>query len=116
MRCDVVASASQEALARLARIDEESLVICFSSGRAHALVLRAAKLAHKRGCETVAITDASLSELTKLADRTIYYSSNSPSYTRSHTALLALVQAIAYATYSSDAEVFKERIRAFKLK
>ncbi len=116
VRCDVVASASQEALARLARIDEESLVICFSSGRAHALVLRAAKLARKRGCETVAITDASLSELTKLADRTIYYSSNSPSYTRSHTALLALVQALAYATYSSDAEVFKERIRAFKLK
>jgi DNA-binding MurR/RpiR family transcriptional regulator len=116
VRADVVASASQEALARLARIDEESLVICFSSGRAHALVLRAAKLARKRGCETVAITDASLSELTKLADRTIYYSSNSPSFTRSHTALLSLVQAIAYAVYSSDSEVFKERIRAFKLK
>jgi DNA-binding MurR/RpiR family transcriptional regulator len=78
--------------------------------------LRAAKLARKRGSGAVAITDASLSELTKLSDHTIYYSSNSPSFTRSHAALLALVQGLAYAVYSSDAEVFKERIRAFKLK
>ena len=116
VQAEVVASASQEALARLARIDEDSLVICFSSGRAHALVLRAAKLARKRGCGSVAVTDASLSELTKLADQTIYYSSNSPSFTRSHTALLALVQSLAYAIYSSDSDTFKERIRAFKLK
>jgi DNA-binding MurR/RpiR family transcriptional regulator len=116
LRAEVVASASQEALARLARIDEGTLVIGFSSGRTHALVLRAFKLAQKRACATVAITDASLSELTKLADHGLYYSSDSPSYTRSHTALLALIQALAYAVYTSDADAYQERIRAFKLK
>ena len=116
LRAEVVASASQEALARLARIDEETLVIGFSSGRPHALVLRAFKLARKRDCDTVAITDASLSELTKLADHCLYYSSNSPSYTRSHTALLALIQALAYAVYTNDEDAYQERIRAFKLK
>jgi DNA-binding MurR/RpiR family transcriptional regulator len=116
LRAEVVASASQEALGRLARIDEDTLVIGFSSGRPHALVLRALKLARKRESGAVAITDASLSELTKLADQCLYYSSNSPSYTRSHTALLALIQALAYAVYSADEDAYQERIRAFKLK
>jgi DNA-binding MurR/RpiR family transcriptional regulator len=116
LRAEVVASASQEALARLARIDEDTLVIGFSTGRPHALVLRAFKLARKRECGTVAITDASLSELTKLADHCLYYSSNSPSYTRSHTGLLALIQALAYAVYTSDEDTYQEHIRAFKLK
>jgi DNA-binding MurR/RpiR family transcriptional regulator len=116
LRAEVVASASQEALARLARIHGETLLIGFSNGRPHALVLRALKLAHKRDCSTVAITDASLSELTKLADYTLYYSSNSPSYTRSHAALLSLIQAVAYAVYSNDEDAYQERIRAFKLK
>ena len=116
LRAEVVASASQEALGRLARIDEDALVVGFSSGRPHALVLRALKLARKRESGTIAITDASLSELTKLADQCIYYSSNSPSYTRSHTALLALIQALAYAVYSADEASYQERIRAFKLK
>ena len=44
-----------------------TLVIAFCSGRPHALVLRAAKLARKRDCATVAISDASISELTKLS-------------------------------------------------
>jgi DNA-binding MurR/RpiR family transcriptional regulator len=116
LRAEVVASASQEALARLARIDEDTLVIGFSAGRPHALVLRAFKLARKRECGTVAITDASLSELTRLADHCLYYSSNSPSYTRSHTALLALIQGLAYSVYTGDQDAYQERIRAFRLK
>ena len=116
LRAEVVASASQEALARLARIDEDTLVVAFCSGRPHALVLRAAKLARKRECATVAISDASISELTKLSDHCLYYSSNSPSYTRSHTALLSLIQALAYAVYASDEAAYQERIRAYKLK
>jgi DNA-binding MurR/RpiR family transcriptional regulator len=116
LRAEVVASASQEALARLARIDEETLVIAFCSGRPHALVLRAAKLARKRECATVAISDASISELTKLSDHCLYYSSNSPSYTRSHAALLSLIQALAYAVYANDEAAYEERIKAYKLK
>ena len=36
--------------------------------------------------------------------------------TRSHTALLSLVQALAYAVYAGDEAAFAERIRAYKLK
>ena len=50
LRVEVVASASQESLQRLARIDEDTLLIALSAGRPHPLVVRAMKLArHRRG-------------------------------------------------------------------
>ncbi len=88
LRCEVVASPSQEGLARLGRIDERTLVIGFSAGRPHPLVVRAMKLARHRRRRTIAIADATLSEVAKLADHRLYYSSNSPAYVRSHAALL----------------------------
>ena len=88
LRAELVASPSQEALSRLGRIDADTLVIGLSAGRPHALVLRAMKLARHRKAPTIAITDATLSEVAKLARIKLYYSSNSPAFVRSHTALL----------------------------
>ena len=116
LQAEVVASPSQEALSKLGRIDERHLVIGLSAGRAHPLVVRAMKLARHRKARTVAITDATLSEVAKLARIRLYYSSNSPAYVRSHTALLALIQALAYGVYSRDAEQYADRIKAFRLK
>ena len=116
LRCEVVASPSQEGLARLGRIDDRTLVIGFSAGRPHPLVVRAMKVARHRGASTVAIADATLSEVAKLAQHRLYYSSNSPTFVRSHTALLGLVQALAYGVYSLDESAYADRIKAFKLK
>jgi DNA-binding MurR/RpiR family transcriptional regulator len=116
LRADIVASPSQEALARLGRIDENTLVIGLSAGRPNPLVLRAMKIARHRRAATLAVTDATLSEVAKLADRRLYYSSNSPAYVRSHTALLALIQALAYGVYARDADRYDDRIKAFRLK
>ena len=116
LHADVVASPSQEALSRLGRIDEQTLVIGLSAGRPHPLVVRAMKLARHRKARTAAITDATLSEVAKLAQIRLYYSSNSPAYVRSHTALLSLIQALAYGVYSRDAEQYADRIKAFRLK
>jgi DNA-binding MurR/RpiR family transcriptional regulator len=116
LRAELVASPSQEALSRLARIDADTLVIALSAGRPHALVVRAMKLARHRKATTMAITDATLSEVAKLAQIKLYYSSNSPAYVRSHTALLSMLQALAYGVYSRDAEQYADRIKAFRLK
>jgi DNA-binding MurR/RpiR family transcriptional regulator len=116
LQAEVVASPSQEALSKLGRIDERHLVVGLSAGRAHPLVVRAMKLARHRKARTVAITDATLSEVAKHAQIRLYYSSNSPAYVRSHTALLALIQALAYGVYSRDAEQYADRIKAFRLK
>jgi DNA-binding MurR/RpiR family transcriptional regulator len=116
LRAEIVASPSQEALGRLSRIDDQTLVIGLSAGRPHPLVVRAMKLARHRKARTIAITDATLSEVAKLAQIRLYYSSNSPAYVRSHTALLAMIQALAYGVYSRDADQYADRIKAFRLK
>lgn len=116
IRAEIVASAGGESLKRLGRIDEGTLVIVLSAGRAHPLLLRAMKLALHRRARTLAISDASLSEVGEHAELTLYYSSNSPSFTRSSTALMALVQALAYGLYARDEAAHKDRIRAYKLK
>ncbi len=116
LRVDVVASPSQEALSRLGRIDPNTLVIGLSAGRPHPLVVRAMKLARHRQARTAAITDATLSEVAKLAQIKLYYSSNSPAYVRSHTALLSVIQALAYGVYAQDTAQYDDRIKAFRLK
>ena len=116
LRVDVVASPSQEALSRLGRIDQSTLVIGLSAGRPHPLVVRAMKLARHRKARTAAVTDATLSEVAKLAQIKLYYSSNSPAYVRSHTALLSLIQALAYGVYAQDSAQYDDRIKAFRLK
>ena len=48
IRAEIAASPSQEALSRLGRIDEGTLVIGLSAGRPHPLVVRAMKIARHR--------------------------------------------------------------------
>jgi DNA-binding MurR/RpiR family transcriptional regulator len=116
IRAEVIASPRQDSITRLGRVDEDTLVIAFSAGRAHPLVVRAMKLARHRRGRTLSISDATLSEVGEHAELTLYYSSNSPSFTRSNAALLGIVQALAYGVYARDKAAFKDRIRAFKLK
>jgi DNA-binding MurR/RpiR family transcriptional regulator len=116
LRAEIVASPSQEALGRLSRIDESTLVIGLSAGRPHPLITRTMKLARHRKAPTLAITDATLSEVARLARIRLYYSSNTPAFVRSHTALLSIIQALAYGVYARDAQQYDVRIKAFRLK
>ena len=116
LRAEIVASPSQEALGRLSRIDSETLVIGLSAGRPHPLITRTMKLARHRKAPTLAITDATLSEVARLARIRLYYSSNTPAFVRSHTALLSIIQALAYGVYARDAQQYDVRIKAFRLK
>jgi DNA-binding MurR/RpiR family transcriptional regulator len=116
LRAEIVASPSQEALGRLSRIDASTLVIGLSAGRPHPLITRTMKLARHRKAPTLAITDATLSEVARLARIRLYYSSNTPAFVRSHTALLSLIQALAYGVYARDAQQYDVRIKAFRLK
>lgn len=112
---DIVASHAQEGRARLARLDENAVLIGITAGRAHPLVVRSLQLARHRRATTIAITDATLSEAAKLAQHALFYSSNSPSFVRSHVALLSLLQAMAQGIYANDG-ARADRIRAYRLK
>jgi DNA-binding MurR/RpiR family transcriptional regulator len=116
IRAEVIASPRQDSITRLSRVDEDSLVIAFSAGRTHPIVVRAMKLAKHRRATTMSITDATLSEIGEHSDLTLYYSSNGPSFTRSNTTLLAIVQALTHGVYARDKGAYKDRIRILKLK
>jgi len=116
IRAEVISSPRQESITRLSRVDEDSLVIAFSAGRCHPIVVRAMKLAKHRRATTMSITDATLSDIGEHSDHTLYYSSNGPSFTRSNTSLLAIVQAMAHGVYARDKGAYKDRIRILKLK
>ena len=116
LRAEVVASPSQENLAKLGRVNDQTVMVGFSAGRPHPLVVRAMKLGRNRHAATIAIADATLSEVAKLADHRLYYSSNSPAFVRSHSALLGLIQALAYGVYAMDEPAYADRIKAFRLK
>lgn len=113
-RCELVASPSQDSISRVARIDEDTLVITFCAGRPHTIVTRAMRLASARGAKSISITDASMSEIAKLSTHHIYYSSTSPSFVRSHTALLAIVQGLVHGLYDSNSDEYGGRIRAYR--
>ena len=72
------------------------------------------KIARHRRAATLAIVDATLSDVSKLSERTLYYSSNSPAFVRSHTGLLSILQALAYGVYARDTAQYDDRIRAFR--
>ena len=74
------------------------------------------KLARDHKAATLVIADATLSEVARLARVRLYYSSNTPAFVRSHTALLSLIQALAYGVYARDAQQHNVRIKAFRLK
>ena len=116
LRAEIVAGPSQEALGRLSRIDQNTLVIGLSAGRPHPLITRTMKLARHRKAPTVAITDATMSEIARLARIKLYYSSNTPAFVRSHAALLSVIQALAYGLYARDSQQYDVRIKAFRLK
>jgi DNA-binding MurR/RpiR family transcriptional regulator len=116
IRAEIVASPSQDNIQKLSRMDEETLLVALTAGRAHPLILRALKLARHRRARTISITDASLSDVAEHSELMLYYSSNGPSYIRSNAALMGLVQALAHGVYSRDEAAHRDRIRAFKLK
>ena len=74
------------------------------------------KLARHRKAATLAITDATMSDVARLASIRLYYSSNSPAYVRSHAALLSLLQALSYGVYSRDRASYDDHIKADRLK
>jgi DNA-binding MurR/RpiR family transcriptional regulator len=116
IRAEIVASPSQDNIQKLSRMDEDTLLVALTAGRAHPLILRALKLARHRRARTISITDATLSDVAEHSELMLYYSSNGPSYIRSNAALMGLVQALAHGVYSRDEAAHRDRIRAFKLK
>ncbi|MDP9188358.1 MAG: MurR/RpiR family transcriptional regulator, partial [Actinomycetota bacterium] len=102
VRAEIVSSPNQDNIQKLSRMDDDTLLVALTAGRASPLVLRALKLARHRRARTMSITDATLSDVAEHSELVLYYSSNGPSYIRSNAALMGLVQALAHGVYARD--------------
>ena len=116
IRAEIVPSPSQDNIQKLSRMDEDTLLVALTAGRAHPLIQRALKLARHRRARTLSVTDSTLADVAEHSELILYYSSNGPSYIRSNAALMGLVQALAHGVYARDEAAHRDRIRAFKLK
>ena len=75
------------------------------------------KLARHRKAPDAGVTDATLSEVAKLAQISLYYSSELARPTCARTPRCCpTIQALAYGVYSRDADQYADRIKAFRLK
>ena len=116
LRAEIVASPSQEALGRLSRIDDRTLVIGLSAGRP-----ASADHAHDEARPPPQGADAGDHRRDAVrggaarADPPLLLVQH-PAFVRSHTALLSLIQALAYGVYARDAQQYDVRIKAFRLK
>ena len=78
VRAEIVASPSQDNIQKLSRMDEDTLLVVLTAGRAHPLILRALKLARHRRARTMSITDATLSDVAEHSELMLYYSLERP--------------------------------------
>ena len=116
LRVEVVASPSQEALSRLGRIDEGTLVIGLSAGRPHPLVVRAMKLArHRKARPRRSPTRRSPRSQSSRRSSSTTRPTAPPTCARTRRCC-SLIQALAYGVYAQDAAQYDDRIKAFRLK
>ena len=99
-------------MSRLGRIDERTFVIGLSAGRPHPLVVRAMKIARHRCAGTLAIVDATLSDVSKAVRADALLLVELASVRAPHTGLLSIPQALAYGVCARDTAQYDDRIRA----
>lgn len=114
IRVETVTSASQDDIVRLARMNQQTLLVTLLSGPPHVLAIRALRLARQRGSHTLAISDSKHRDLAAISSIMLNYKSQTPAFVKSHAALLSLLHALSHGIYSRDMGQYSERIRAYR--
>lgn len=94
-----VTDSSEESVAGLVDIDERSALIAVGFGTAHQFILRLLKAARERGAVTVGISENTLSEVSKLADRNLYCQLDTTSFAPSLVGAFSIGNALISALY-----------------
>ena len=116
LRAEVVASPSQEGLAKLGRVDDKTVMVGFSAGR------RTRSWSARSSWGATGARPRSRSPTPPCPRWRSWRTTSSttrPTAPRSCArtrALLALIQALAYGVYALDESAYSDRIKAFRLK
>lgn len=90
---------SEEQVAGLAGLGEDSVLIAVGFRTAHQFLLRLIKTARERGAVSVGISENTLSEVSKLADRNLYCQLDTASFAPSLVGAFSLANALVSALY-----------------
>lgn len=93
---------SEEQVARLAGLGEDSVLIAIGFRTAHQFLLRLIKAARERGAIALGISENKLSEVSKLADRNLYCRLDTASFAPSLVGAFSIANALVAALYTRD--------------
>ncbi len=93
---------SEEQVARLNVLGEDTVLIAVGFRTAHQFVLRLIKTARERGAVSVGISENTLAEISKIADKNLYCQLDSTSFAPSLVGAFSLANAIISALYARN--------------
>jgi DNA-binding MurR/RpiR family transcriptional regulator len=97
---------SEEQVARLAGLGENSVLIAIGVRTAHQFLLRLIKTARERGAASLGISENTLSEVSKLADRNLYCYLDTASFAPSLVGAFSIANALVSALYVRDKRAY----------
>ncbi len=101
---------SEEQVARLAEIGENSVLIAVGFRTAHQFLLRLIKTARERGAISLGISENRLSEVSKLADRNLFCQLDSASFAPSLVGAFSIANALVSALYVRNKRAYDAHI------
>lgn len=107
-------SNSEEAVAQLAAMTEDSLLVAIGFGTAHQFLPRLIRAARASGALTAGISDNDLSEVAKLADKNLYCAMDSASFAPSLVGAFSLANALVAALYARNRKKYDARLSSLK--
>ena len=101
---------SEESVAAVAGMGEESALIAIGFKTAHQFLLRLIKAARDHGTTSVGISENSLSEVAKLADRSLFCYQDSTSFAPSLVGAYSIANSLVSALYNRNKHAFDSRL------
>jgi DNA-binding MurR/RpiR family transcriptional regulator len=107
-------SNSEESVAQLSTLTDQSLLIAIGFGNAHQFMPRLVRSARAAGALTAGISDNDLSEVAKLADKNLYCDMDSASFAPSLASAFSLANALVAALYSRNRKKYDAHLGRLK--
>jgi DNA-binding MurR/RpiR family transcriptional regulator len=105
---------SEEQVSRLSELGEGTIPVAVGFRTAHQFLLRLIKTARERGAISVGISENTLSEVSKLADRNLYCQQDTASFAPSLVGAFSMANAIVSALYRRDKRRYDARIASLR--
>ena len=118
VRVTALTSNAEDSVAAMSEMGEDSVLIAVGFKTAHQFLLRLMKAASERGTVSVGISDNTLSEVAKLADRNLYCYVDSTSFAPSLVGAFSIANALVSALYARNkraCDAYISRLRGLPL-